>query len=157
MSDLHEIYVLSEELAEVISAIGKGRRFGWNNKCPRTGESNLQHLIFEIHDVLGCCKMIGVDYIDNSCGVITTVSSSTINRALSNLVSVISNTIAAVESYIVGSTNHSAFISELKSCISSIMVICLAVVAIMGGDISINRVLIDNKIAKVKKLKHLVS
>ena len=157
MSDLHEVYALSEELAEVISAINKGRRFTWTDRLHVSGETKVQHLIFEMHDVLGCCEMVGVVYSEKSHGSVTSINSSTVDRVLSNLVGILANTISGVESYIVGSSDHSAFIAELKFNINTIMLMYNVAITVLGGDPSINRVLIDNKIAKVKKLKHLVS
>lgn len=41
-----------EECGEAIQAVGKGERFGWNNRYPGGGPTNLEALAYEIADIM---------------------------------------------------------------------------------------------------------
>lgn len=45
---------LSEECNEVAQAASKTMQFGYDSVCPKTGISNHEALVNELHDVLGC-------------------------------------------------------------------------------------------------------
>jgi NTP pyrophosphatase (non-canonical NTP hydrolase) len=48
-----------EECAELIHAIAKAQRFGWNNKFD--GRTNLEWVLFEIEDVLSAIERFKVE------------------------------------------------------------------------------------------------
>jgi len=54
----HILTCLSEECGEVIQAASKALRFGLNNKNPKTGVINKDHLIAEITDVVAVINIL---------------------------------------------------------------------------------------------------
>lgn len=50
--------ILQEEAAEVIQAVSKIRRFGWNNKHPEADQNNLEHLEEELGDMQAMIEIL---------------------------------------------------------------------------------------------------
>ena len=50
--------ILQEEAAEVIQAVSKIRRFGWNNKHPDHAQNNLEHLEEELGDMQAMIEIL---------------------------------------------------------------------------------------------------
>jgi NTP pyrophosphatase (non-canonical NTP hydrolase) len=63
------LHILQEECAEVIQAISKCQRFGFNNAKPGTDKTNLDQLQEELGDVMAMVELlveqkIGVQHIN---------------------------------------------------------------------------------------------
>jgi NTP pyrophosphatase (non-canonical NTP hydrolase) len=50
--------ILQEEAAEVIQAVSKIRRFGWDNNHPSSTQSNLEHLEEELGDIQAMVELL---------------------------------------------------------------------------------------------------
>ncbi len=50
--------ILQEEAAEVIQAVSKIRRFGWDNKHPDSDQNNLEHLEEELGDMQAMIEIL---------------------------------------------------------------------------------------------------
>lgn len=50
--------ILQEEAAEVIQAVSKIRRFGWNNTHPDADQNNLEHLEEELGDMQAMIEIL---------------------------------------------------------------------------------------------------
>jgi NTP pyrophosphatase (non-canonical NTP hydrolase) len=50
--------ILQEEAAEVIQAVSKIRRFGWDNKHPESDQNNLEHLEEELGDMQAMIEIL---------------------------------------------------------------------------------------------------
>ena len=55
--------ILQEEAAEVIQAVSKIRRFGWESKHPTSAQTNLEHLEEELGDVLAMIDILMVNNV----------------------------------------------------------------------------------------------
>jgi NTP pyrophosphatase (non-canonical NTP hydrolase) len=50
--------ILQEEAAEVIQAVSKIRRFGWDNRHPESKQTNLEHLEEELGDMQAMIEIL---------------------------------------------------------------------------------------------------
>ena len=50
--------ILQEEAAEVIQAVSKVRRFGWESKHPESQQTNLEHLEEELGDMQAMIEIL---------------------------------------------------------------------------------------------------
>jgi NTP pyrophosphatase (non-canonical NTP hydrolase) len=50
--------ILQEEAAEVIQAVSKIRRFGWDNSHPASNQTNLEHLEEELGDMQAMIEIL---------------------------------------------------------------------------------------------------
>ena len=50
--------ILQEEAAEVIQAVSKIRRFGWDNSHPESNQTNLEHLEEELGDMQAMIEIL---------------------------------------------------------------------------------------------------
>lgn len=50
--------ILQEEAAEVIQAVSKIRRFGWESRHPTSNETNLEHLEEELGDMQAMIEIL---------------------------------------------------------------------------------------------------
>jgi NTP pyrophosphatase (non-canonical NTP hydrolase) len=55
--------ILQEEAAEVIQAVSKIRRFGWESKHPESQQTNLEHLEEELGDMLAMIDILMVNNV----------------------------------------------------------------------------------------------